>query len=98
MRPVLLALLAVSAAGSELRVEPGAAAGGGDPGSRFATIQAAVDAARPGDRVVVAPGIYREAVVVGHGGGPEAPLELAGEPGSELRGSEPVGGFTRADP
>jgi len=54
----------------------GARHGGGFP----ATIQAALDAARPGDTVLVPPGIYHEHVVV------RAPVVLRGSAGAVLDG------------
>lgn len=36
------------------------------PGAEYARIQAAVDAAKPGDTIEVCPGTYTEQVVIGH--------------------------------
>lgn len=68
-RPVR-ALVLAGAGALVLAAVPGAASAHGGhtlhvgPGERFATIQAAVDAARSGDTVTIAPGNYREAVCV----------------------------------
>src|SRR5262245_33195142 len=50
------------------------------------TIQAAVDSARPGDVVLVPPGIYRENVVVSTDG-----LSIVGAPGAVLDGGGAAG-------
>jgi len=64
----------VAAVGALLTFAPGAASAGslvvgdggtGCPDARYATIQAAVDAARQGSQIVVCPGTYRESVTVG---------------------------------
>ncbi|MEV7403473.1 right-handed parallel beta-helix repeat-containing protein [Streptomyces sp. NPDC091267] len=71
----LLSIAAVSAAGLGASVPSASAAAPGDrvvhPGQ---SIQAAVDAARPGDTIVVRPGTYRESVLIN-------------KPGLTLRGS-----------
>ena len=51
----------------------------GDMGAPFATIQAAADAAGPGDTIHVLPGIYREEVNPPTGGSPGAPLWFVAE-------------------
>lgn len=47
-----------------------------DPGESFVSVQAAVDAAAPGDEILILPGVYRERVVIGKDGlhlrGPDA--------------------------
>jgi len=42
----------------------------------FATLQRAVDGARPGDTIIVYPGTYYEHVVIRRGGAPEAPITI----------------------
>lgn len=62
-----LGLCAVAAVAWQLTPMPAVAGAAHDlvvPGD-YATIQAAVDAARPGDRITVRPGVYREQVVIG---------------------------------
>ena len=51
-------------------------------GGDFNSIQAAVDAAAPGDELIVRPGIYKERVVVHRSG-----LRIVGEDGAVLTGS-----------
>jgi hypothetical protein len=48
---------------------------------RYDSLQGALDAALPGDHVVLAPGMYAEGAVIGTPG-----LVLRGEPGAHLRG------------
>jgi len=50
------------------------------PGEPYATVQAALDAARPGDTVRVRPGVYPEHATV------RTPVVLEGEPGATLDG------------
>jgi len=57
---------------------------------RFATIQAALDLARPGDTVHVRAGVYRERVKFKTGGRPDAPVTLEGDEGAVIDGSTPV--------
>jgi parallel beta-helix repeat protein len=72
-------------------VAPGGRDGArGAPGSPLRTIQEAVDRAEAGDTVLVAPGVYREAVTVRRSGAPGAPLRIrAAGPGVILDGAEP---------
>ena len=53
-----------------------------DGSGDFTALQAAVDAAAPGDEIVMKPGIYRERVVVHRDG-----LRITGEDGAVLTGS-----------
>ena len=56
----------------------------------FQTIQAALDQARPGDTVRVAPGVYRERILFKTGGTAEQPITLEGQDGAILDGSTDV--------
>jgi Right handed beta helix region len=62
----------------ELRVCP---AGQSRPECRYHGLEDALAAARPGDRVVLAPGVHQEGAAIGTPG-----LVLRGEPGAHLRG------------
>jgi len=75
-----------SGSGRILNVAPGGT-GDGTQESPFGSIQAAVDAARAGDVVLIAPGIYRETVVVNTSGTPDAYIHIQGESGAVLDGS-----------
>jgi parallel beta-helix repeat protein len=72
-------------------VAPGGKDGGrGGASSPLRTIQHAVERAEPGDVVLVAPGVYREAVTVRQSGLPGAPIRIrAAGPGVILDGAEP---------
>lgn len=75
-------------------------AGAGTREHPFKTIQAAAEAARPGDEVLVAPGIYREYVNPKHAGTEDArilyrseePLKAVITGAEELKGWTPVSG------
>lgn len=60
----------------------------------FATIQHAVDAAKPGDTILVAPGVYHEHVIFRRGGEADAPILLqakeSGKYETVLTGANPV--------
>ncbi|RRJ97640.1 hypothetical protein Ga0100231_003850 [Opitutaceae bacterium TAV4] len=56
----------------------------------YHTIQAALNDARPGDTIRVAPGVYRERVRFTNGGQSDAPVTLEGEPGAIIDGSTPA--------
>jgi hypothetical protein len=77
-----------------LHVDADAPPGGdGSPGAPFDTIQEAVDAAGPGTRVLVADGVYREAVTFQAGGRADAWLQvLAESDGAILDGSVTMSG------
>ncbi len=63
----------------------------------FKSISAAAKAARPGDTIRIAPGIYREAVALEHGGEPGAPLtfEAAVTGGVIVSGADILAGWKR---
>ena len=77
-----------------LHVDDDAPAGGdGSAGAPFDTIQEAVDAAGPGTRVLVADGLYREAVTFASGGTEDAWLQVVAEgDGAVLDGSVTLSG------
>jgi hypothetical protein len=86
--------LAASSATAEpapaLYVAPGGHdAGPGSAEQPFKTIQRALDQAKPGDRILVKAGTYRERVVFKVSGSQEKPLILEGEPGVVVDGSTP---------
>jgi hypothetical protein len=57
------------------------------PEAPLRSIQRALDEARPGDRVELAPGDYFQDAVSRRDGAPEAPITIAGPPGAVLRGA-----------
>lgn len=66
--------------------------GDGTKQSPFKTIQEAAQIAQPGDEVIVAPGVYREAVDPRNGGNQEAPIVYRSEEkgAAVITGAEPV--------
>lgn len=66
--------------------------GDGTKQSPFKTIQEAARVAQPGDEVIVAPGVYREAVDPRNGGTQEAPIVYRSEEkgAAVITGAEPV--------
>lgn len=56
----------------------------GTAAAPWRTLQHAVDALKPGDTVLIGPGIYREAVNVKQGGTEQAPITLAAAPGAHV--------------
>lgn len=76
LRPILASLAVMtSARAAVLIVEPGTSGQGG-----HTTIQSAVDAAGPGDKVQIRGGVYFEHVVISKGGEPDRPLVLEAAP------------------
>jgi len=55
----------------------------------FRTVQRGIDAAGPGDRIVVAPGVYRQRVTLRRAGRADRPIVLEGQAGAILDGSQP---------
>lgn len=60
------------------------------PGAAYASLQAAVDAARPGDRITVCPGTYREQVRIAK------PLQLVARSGAVLAPADMTANTTNA--
>ncbi|RMD78331.1 MAG: hypothetical protein D6820_10125 [Lentisphaerae bacterium] len=62
----------------------------GSSNQPFASINAALETAQPGDTIIVKPGIYRERVCPRRGGTPQAPIRLISEQPHKaiIRGSE----------
>ncbi len=97
-------LFALAAAAPSLAAEHHVAPRGNDafPGTReapFRTIQRAAEAAQPGDTITVHAGVYRERVNPPRGGRSDAErIVYQAAPGEtvEIRGSEVVKGWTRA--
>lgn len=79
----LAVLAAVTLVG--LRIDPAAAA------TCAGSLQAEVDAASPGSTVVADPCVYREQVTI------TKPITIQGQPGSEIRGSDPWTEWTYSD-
>lgn len=75
---VLLQMCVVACGAEVTRVAPGE------------SVQAALDAAGPGDTVLLEAGIHRERVMMPRGGRHGAPVTLEGLPGAVLDGSEAV--------
>ena len=73
--------------------------GDGSREKPFPTIQQAASIARPGDEVLVLPGVYRESVSPAYGGTPEARIVYrSAEPGGAvITGAEPAAGWERLD-
>ncbi len=62
---------------------------GTEPGAPLATIQAAADRAQPGDRISIAPGVYRESVALATSGTAAQPIVFRGSaPGAILDGAD----------
>ncbi|HEX2865278.1 MAG TPA: hypothetical protein VHN99_11970, partial [Deinococcales bacterium] len=61
-----------------------------EPGGSYPTVQSAVDAARPGDVILVRPGVYRESVTIR-----KSNLTLWGLPGAVISGANRLEGWTK---
>lgn len=77
----LIAGTATTAAADEWIVAPGAS-GGGSAGAPFGSIQAALQAAHPGDVISVRPGTYAEALTTVRGGADGASITLRAAEGA----------------
>jgi hypothetical protein len=88
---LLLALFGTAGGGTEAAdYWVASEAGNAADGSRAAPwggLQQALDRLRPGDRLHLLPGIYRQAVKLNRSGSEQAPIEIIGEVGAELRGT-----------
>ena len=64
------------------------------------SLQALLDEAVPGTRIVLAPGVYRESAVLRRSGTPEAPIILEAEtPGTAIiTGADVVAGWRETEP
>lgn len=65
-----------------------------NPGRReapLATVQEAINRARPGETVQVMPGSYRESLTTKRAGEPASPITITGPPNAFLRSTEEVG-------
>ena len=95
-----LALAGCSGGGRTLYVDAGVSAtGNGSKAKPFKTIGEAAAIARPGDEVLVYPGVYRECVDPENGGTQDAPIVYRSvEPlGAEIIGSEKVDSWEKYD-
>lgn len=54
------------------------------PGGQYATVQAAADAAQPGDTVAIAAGVYNGGLVIRHDGSPGRPITFLGVGGDAI--------------
>lgn len=90
LRAALALLLPLAAAARTLHVAPhGDDAASGAADAPLRTLQRGAELARPGDTVLVAPGIYRERIAPPRGGEPDRPLVFrsAVRHGAVVRGS-----------
>lgn len=77
-------LVAPAARAADWHVDGAAPSGGtGAAGDPFDTIAAGVDAAMPGDRILIAAGTYAETVTTARSGGGGADIEIAAAAGAE---------------
>jgi hypothetical protein len=77
----LLCMLPMTASAREWHVAPGGS-GNGDAGTPLGTVQAGIDAAQPGDVVVVAAGTYAERLRSVRAGQAGAPITIRGTAGA----------------
>lgn len=99
-----LLMLSLQALGPRVWVVDGASPTAADTNAGTAaqplrTIASAAARVNPGDTVLVRAGLYRETVPLRRSGRPTAPITFMADPpgGVELRGSDPVTGWTRLD-
>lgn len=99
---VALFALAVPLGAGTIHIAPGGDDNGGDGSAErpLATIQRGVDLAKPGDTLLVAGGVYREAITLRQSGDAKAPISIRGREGEKvvLDGSQLIIGWQRCAP
>jgi len=81
--------LIASPSGDTLHVRAGALpGGGGSPGAPFPSLQAAVEAAQPGDTILVSAGVYPGSTETVRSGTSDRPIMVRGVPGALLAGDD----------
>jgi len=93
---LLLAVAQAPAWATTWYVAPTSTAAKGTAAQPFTTIQAAANAAQPGDTISVAPGVYHETVTVTHSGTAAAPITFMSQQtgAAVVSGADPVGALS----